>query len=144
MWHRGHIPDALHAESACLQGTDSSLSSASGALYTDINLAEPVFHFSPCHFGSSALRSIGSPFTSPLKSSSATTSPSNNVSLKVSKGDDGIIKGGLDICSSPYHPLTLASFNPCCFLLCCHDIYLTSWPCRGADLSQPQSYEDRV
>jgi len=94
---RGDIPDTGNIDAGGLEGTNGGLSAAARALDENLHLAQAMIQGPLGGSIGTELGSIGRPLPGALEFARPGTAPSDDITLKVGEGDDGVIEGGLYI-----------------------------------------------
>ena len=97
MRNGGHIPDQFHLKAGGLQGPQGRFPPCSRAFNKYVHGAHAVFHSLFGRFLRRQLRGKGRAFPRSFKPLGPGTGPGHNVPNGVRNGDNGIVKGGLDV-----------------------------------------------
>ena len=111
MRDRSHISNTGNVKPCALEGTNSRLTPTARSFNINIYLTQAVLHSPSRCLLSCQLSSVGSTLTRALKPGCSRTSPSDNISLGVSKSNYSIIKCRLDIRSPRWNRLAFSSFS---------------------------------
>ena len=102
MGNRSYVFDHVNFQTCCLQGTDCGLTAGARAFDIYFHRFQTMFHSGFCSGLGSGLCCERSRFSGTSESKSACTCPRKGVALYVGDGNNGVVKGGLDMCGATF------------------------------------------
>ncbi len=93
MRHRGHVDDLGDNDSCIIDGPDGGLTSCTGSLYIDFDLAEAGIISGLGSILGSHLGSVRSVLLGTTEAALSSGGPTDDLSLVVAEGDDHVVEG---------------------------------------------------